>query len=77
MKNFRILGALSVVMLLIVSNVSLAENWPKFRGPNGDGTSAEANLPTKWDATTNVIWKTPIPGNGYASPIVWEVRIFT
>ena len=77
MKIFNILGALSVIMLMLVSNFSKAENWPKFRGPNGDGTSNETNLPTKWDATTNVVWKTPIPGNGYASPIVWEDKLFT
>ncbi len=77
MKSFRIIGAFFIIMLLLVSNVLWAENWPKFRGPNGDGTSNETNLPIKWDATTNMIWKTEIPGSGYASPIVWENKLFT
>ncbi len=29
-----------------------------------------------WSATTNVRWKTPVPGAGHSSPIVWGDRIF-
>ena len=53
------------------------ENWPCWRGPNGDGTSSEQNLPIKWDSTKNVLWKIPVPGIGHASPIVWGDRLFT
>jgi outer membrane protein assembly factor BamB len=51
-------------------------NWPQWRGPAGDGQSAETNLPLRWSATENIAWKTPIPGKGHSSPIVWEDRIF-
>jgi outer membrane protein assembly factor BamB len=54
-----------------------AQNWPKFRGPRGDGTSTETNLPTKWDSITNIVWKSPVPGIGHSSPIIWEDRLFT
>ena len=39
----------------------------------------EKNVPTGWDAETgkNILWKVKVPGVGYASPIVWEDRIFT
>jgi outer membrane protein assembly factor BamB len=53
-----------------------AENWPGWRGPRGDGTSLEQNVPVHFSGTENVRWKTPIPGKGHASPIVWEDRIF-
>jgi hypothetical protein len=53
-----------------------AENWQGFRGPRGDGTSAEKGLPLQWSATENVAWKVPIPGRGHSSPIVWDDRIF-
>ena len=66
-----------VALLLLSQSVVLAENWPGWRGPNGDGTSPETNLAVKWDSTTNVIWKVPVPGIGYASPIVWGDRLFT
>jgi len=65
-----------IVLLLAVSGPASAENWPMWRGPRGDGTSLEKNLPTEWSGTQNVVWKTPIPGKGHASPIVWNNRVF-
>ena len=55
---------------------AMAENWPAWRGLRGDGTTLESGLPTKWSGTENVVWKTPIPGVGYSSPIVWGDHIF-
>jgi len=56
-----------------------AENWPCWRGPRGDGTSLEKNIPIQWDGPEkkNIAWKVEVPGKGHASPIVWEDRIFT
>jgi len=67
------------LLLLIFSSVNITrgQNWPCWRGPQGDGTSPETNLPQKWDSATNVIWKSPIPGIGYSSPVVWNNRLFT
>jgi outer membrane protein assembly factor BamB len=52
-----------------------ADNWPRFRGPNGTGISADKDIPVKWTAE-DVLWKTPLPGFGHSSPIVWGDRIF-
>ena len=54
-----------------------AENWPQWRGPRSDGRSAEAAFPTTWSKTENVVWRTPLPGSGHASPIVYGGKIFT
>ncbi|HEV3468971.1 MAG TPA: PQQ-binding-like beta-propeller repeat protein [Pyrinomonadaceae bacterium] len=51
-------------------------NWPQWRGPDGAGVSPEKNLPEEWSETKNVRWKTPIPGKGHSSPIVWGKRVF-
>jgi len=59
-----------------VAPSSAAENWPRFRGPNGQGHSRETGLPTHWSASSNVLWRTPIPGEGWSSPIVWNGKIF-
>jgi len=76
MINFRYSSVL-IVFLILSSITSLkAENWPGWRGPNGDGTSAEINLPTTWDSVTNVQWKIPVPGIGHGSPVVWGDRLF-
>src|SRR4029079_17301350 len=55
---------------------ALAENWPAWRGPKGDGTTPEANLPLTWSATENVKWKVALPGPGNSTPIVWGDRVF-
>jgi outer membrane protein assembly factor BamB len=52
------------------------ENWPQFRGPSGDGVSHETNLPVSWSASSNIRWKTALPGPGHSSPVVWGDRIF-
>jgi outer membrane protein assembly factor BamB len=69
--------SLGLLLLLLAVAVTHAQNWPCWRGPAGDGTSMETNLPTQWDGTTNVLWKAAVPGIGYSSPIVWEDKLFT
>jgi outer membrane protein assembly factor BamB len=70
---FRVFVA-GVMCLGIAS--SFAENWPGWRGPRGDGTSIEKELPTQWGLDKNILWKTQIPGKGYSSPVVWENYVF-
>jgi outer membrane protein assembly factor BamB len=65
-----------VVVLLLLCPAVRAENWPQWRGPDGNGISAEKNLPVKWSATENVRWKTPLAGAGVSAPIVWGGRVF-
>ncbi len=63
---------------LLAADSVRAENWPGWRGPRGDGTSEEKEVPLRWDGTTgeNIVWKTPLPGRGHSSPIVWGDRLF-
>ena len=55
-----------------------AEDWPGFRGPTGLGYTTERNLPNSWGGEDgeNVLWQTPLVGEGHASPIVWGDRVF-
>ncbi|MGH7340712.1 MAG: PQQ-binding-like beta-propeller repeat protein, partial [Candidatus Rokuibacteriota bacterium] len=53
-----------------------SSSWAQWRGPNGQGVSAEVDLPLSWSGTENVLWKTEVPGRGHSSPIVWGNRIF-
>jgi outer membrane protein assembly factor BamB len=52
-----------------------AQNWPGWRGPSGDGIVHETGFPTSW-SDKDIAWKTPIPGKGHSSPIVWGDRVF-
>lgn len=67
---------LGIGTLLSALAAARAENWPGWRGPRGDGTSLESQVPIRWSATENIAWKVPIPGTGHASPIVWDDRVF-
>ena len=51
-------------------------NWPAFGGADGRSISHETGLLTHWTQEEHVRWKTPIPGRGHSSPIVWDDRIF-
>jgi outer membrane protein assembly factor BamB len=64
------------MFLVLVALLSLGANWPQWRGPGSLGISNEKGLPDEWSYTKNVLWKTPIPGRGHSSPIVWGSRVF-
>jgi outer membrane protein assembly factor BamB len=69
--------ALSLLLALISSAAaSHADDWPQFRGPSGQGHSAEAGLPVAWSESQNVVWKTPVPGRGWSSPAVAGGRVW-
>jgi len=64
-----------VVLSLLPALPVLGANWPGWRG-DGSGISPEKNLAIAWTATENVLWNTPLPGEGNSSPVVWRERIF-
>src|SRR5438067_27899 len=70
----RILTVCFVIVALTTTVV--AEEWPAWRGPRGDGTSLETNVPLQWSGTDNVAWKAAVPGIGHSSPIVWGDQVF-
>ena len=53
-----------------------ARYWSRWRGPSGQGIVEGTGYPDTWSETTNVAWKTDVPGSGHSSPIVWGDRIF-
>lgn len=76
MKENR-LPFLILIVCFVVTYVQ-AENWPRFRGPNGSGIAAgdTTSVPLIWSDTENLKWKTPLPGPGSSSPIVWGDRVY-
>lgn len=53
-----------------------ADNWPEWRGVDGDGFSDELTVPVKWGGQQNVLWKVDLPAPGNSSPIVFGDRVF-
>jgi outer membrane protein assembly factor BamB len=73
MKEAALLGGI----LAFLSGAARADDWPQFRGPTGLGYTTEKNLPLRWGGkeNENVLWKSPLVGEGHASPIVWKDRV--
>jgi outer membrane protein assembly factor BamB len=67
--------SITFALSLVLTTGLTAENWPQWRGPQGQGISTEKDLPTEWAPGKNIAWKTELP-HGYSSPIVWGDRIF-
>ncbi len=60
---------------MVADEGEAARYWPRWRGPSGQGLVTDSGYPDRWSATENVLWKTPVPGDGNSSPIVWRDRI--
>jgi outer membrane protein assembly factor BamB len=90
MRRIAVLSASAIVLSAIAINpapdlsVMAATaprpgiDWPQFRGIAATGIAEGFSLPTTWNAAdgTNVIWKTPVPGLGLSSPVVWGDDVF-
>ncbi len=69
-------GTAFLVILLLLGSAVRAENWTAWRGPTGQGHSAETNMPLTWSETENIRWKIPLEHQGNSTPVVWEDKIF-
>jgi outer membrane protein assembly factor BamB len=76
MNEIAIVGVVSLAIVACVTAPGGAEDWPMWRGPRGDGTSIEQEVPSRWSATDNIAWKVKTPGVGHASPIVFGNHVF-
>ncbi|MEM8732881.1 MAG: PQQ-binding-like beta-propeller repeat protein [Planctomycetota bacterium] len=78
-RRFLVATATVVAGTFGIGERSLAQesdNWGNWRGPNYTGAVDGVSPPTTWDGSTNIKWKTAIPGAGSGSPIVWGDRIY-
>ncbi len=79
-QRIIILSLFCILSILFYSNNILAQeetsNWTDYRGPNKNGISTAQNIPTSWSDSTNVTWKTEIPGRGWSSPVIFNDKIW-
>lgn len=78
-RHFAIaLSLLCAGMALPVTGKPAVTNWPSFRGPNASGVAEGHPTPIAWNVEEKrgLRWKTPIPGLGHSSPVVWGSRVF-
>src|SRR5687768_8739153 len=76
MSLFKVLFIAAIGV--VISAPVAAQHWPRFRGPAGSGIADNQPARTDWDAASGrgVLWKTPVPGIGHSSPVVWGDRVF-
>ena len=73
--KFFLAKILVALALLCQTSAAFAQEWTRFRGPNGTGISHAKTIPTKLtDAELN--WKVELPGVGHSSPVLWGERVF-
>ncbi|HVX10671.1 MAG TPA: PQQ-binding-like beta-propeller repeat protein [Pirellulales bacterium] len=66
--------SLAASLVLAAVTVAPAQEWSRFRGPNGTGVS-EANIPAEW-SDDELNWRVELPGIGHSSPVLWGDKIF-
>mgnify|MGYP000925130982 CR=1 FL=1 len=65
----------SMILGLILAQAAFAQEWPRFRGPNGEGLSPDSSFPVRW-TNDDYLWSKELPGIGYSSPVVYGPRLF-
>jgi outer membrane protein assembly factor BamB len=67
----------------LVSSVAAAEpsdepsrDWRQFRGTDGQGHASGRDLPLRWNEKKNIVWKIPIRGHAWSSPVIAEDRVW-
>ena len=62
---------------LLLLSLLYPQDWPQFRGPDGQGHAEVKSLPLKWsNSSPNIQWKVGIRGKGWSSPVIAEGRIW-
>ena len=75
-RSLRLVVAVVGLGVLSVPGSLSAQDWPEFRGPDGQGHSTERGVPLEWSESRNLAWKTAVPGQGWSTPIVSGGRVW-
>jgi outer membrane protein assembly factor BamB len=69
---------LSAALSSLYAVAAFAESgqWPRWRGPNDNGSAGAGAYPERWSEQENLLWKTELPGKGCSTPVVWERNLY-
>lgn len=66
---------MALILCCALNSHSSAQNWPQFRGPNGNGVVEKLAHPLEWGKDNNVAWSVDVPGGGLSSPIIFGDKV--
>jgi len=71
-----IVTGIAVLCLHWCATPGEAQNWPQWRGPEGDSVVRLGTLPLHWSERQGLAWKVELPGWGDSTPAIWNDTIF-
>jgi len=75
-SSISVYALVCIILFSIITSCTQKQNWPQFRGPDGNMISSVKDLPEEWDTVMNVAWTFKLGGAGWSSPIVLGNKIF-
>lgn len=74
-QHSLVCGLTALSAFFLTSASVLAQNWPQWRGPSGNGVAEPGRYPVVFSATNGVFWRASLPGKGGSTPVIWGDRI--
>jgi outer membrane protein assembly factor BamB len=74
-RLLQVIWAAFIAGVVLDPALVAAQEWTRFRGPNGAGQSDAEKIPTKW-TEKDYNWKADLPGTGHSSPVLWGKKLF-
>lgn len=78
MLNFlriqRVIAAF--LFLMAMAPVTMAGDWPQWRGPNFNGAADEQKAPSRVNPKKDVLWSLDLPGESSATPVIVRNKVF-
>lgn len=74
-RVFTLRMALALLLVCSLCSVTVAQEWTRFHGPNGQGHSEGVTVPAKW-TSGDYAWTANLPGIGNSSPTLWGKLLF-
>ncbi|MDP3069145.1 MAG: PQQ-binding-like beta-propeller repeat protein [Opitutaceae bacterium] len=68
-------GWFALLTVALFASRADAQEWTRFRGPNGTGHSPAKGVPTTW-TESDFRWRVPIAGASHSQPVIWGDKLF-